>query len=242
MRDSFHRPCKKKGIRGCALSGRSGAQRESSRHKEMGTRQSTARHSKAEVSARNLIHTLFLVKVEGVREARRCLHHVTHRFLQPCPCIPLHPPASHLHVPNQSLCIPSLHPWHCPAARLFMSWGTGWWPCSPSQPQLGSHHCSQSCCSCLAFPGVMDAASPCTSSDCRWERGRDPRHPSSWLQGALPGASRSVGARSCLLHMSVGLGRGHSAQVCVRAGRRPRGPSATLTQLLGRSTGLCPLG
>lgn len=55
----------------------------------------------------------------------------------------------------------------------------------------------------------------------------------------LQGASRSVGARSCLLHVNVGLERTHGAQVCVRAGRRP---SATLAELLGRSAGLCPLG
>lgn len=48
----------------------------------------------------------------------------------------------------------------------------------------------------------------------RWEQGRDPGHPSSQLQGALPGASRSVGARGCFLLVSVGLGRGHGAQVC----------------------------
>ncbi|XP_015506532.1 proline-rich protein 36-like [Parus major] len=244
-RQSFHRLCKKKGIDGCALSGRSGAQRESSRHKEMGTRHSTARHgtaghSTAQVSARNLIHTPPLVKVEGVREARRCVHHVCNP--SPCiPCIPLHPPASHLRVPNQSLRIPSLHPWHCPAP-LFVSWGTEWWPCSLSQPLLGSQHRSQSCCSCLALPGAMGAASTGTSRGCSWDQGRDSGHPSSRLQGAFSGASRSVGARSCLLHVSVGLGRGHGAQVCVRAGRRPRGPSATLARLLGRFAGLCPLG
>lgn len=162
--------------------------------------------------------------------------------MMPSPCnpslpaaLPLHAPASHLRVPSQSLCIPSLHLWHCPAARLFTSQGTGWWLCSPSAtagvtpplPQL------------LLLPGT-----PRRDGCIQWLQvgaGKGPRAPPG-LQGALPGASRSVGARSCLLHMRMGLGRGHGTQVCVRAGRRPRGPSATLAQLLGRSTGLCPLG
>lgn len=148
----------------------------------------------AELSARNLIDAPFLAKVEGVREAQRCILHVTHRFLQPCPCIPLHPtymsPVSHC-VISPPLALPHSSTLPVLGDKMVAMLGV-----TPPLPEL------------LLLPGTPRHDGCSQHLHIQWLQVGAGKGPWALLQGALPGVSRSVEARSCLLHVKCGPGEG----------------------------------